>query len=115
MQELITSYLGPDRWSGIRPVSSYSSERWEVSLAKTRFGEPTAVHVPGRPDITRAVDGVISGYLSMSYAAPHLFGDRLDQFIDDLRSLLTARTESGRFWDWPGDTAALIARKSYRP
>lgn len=115
VQELITSYLGPDRWSGTRRASSYSSERWEVSLAKTRFGEPTTVHAPGRPDITRDVDGVISGYLSMSYAAPHLFGDRLDQFIDDLRSLLTARTETGRFWDWPGDTSMLIARKSNRP
>ncbi|MBC7631055.1 MAG: class I SAM-dependent methyltransferase [Flavobacterium sp.] len=113
VQELITSYLGPDRWSGIRPASNYSSERWEVSLAKTRFGEPTAVHAPGRLDITRDVDGVISGYLSMSYAAPHLFGDRLGQFVDDLNSLLTTRSEMGRFWDWPGDTAVLNARKPY--
>jgi SAM-dependent methyltransferase len=111
VQELITSYLGPDRRSGGRPVSSYPSERWEVSLAKTRFGVPTTVHAPGRPDITRDVEGVISGYLSMSYAAPHLFGDRLDQFVDDLRRLLTARTGTGRFWDWPGDTVAVIGRK----
>jgi SAM-dependent methyltransferase len=104
----------PDRRSGCRPVTSYSSERWEVSLAKTRFGVPTTVHAPGRPDITRDVDGVISGYLSMSYAAPHLFGGQIDQFVDDLRSLLTAHTRTGRFWDWPGDTAALIARKPDR-
>jgi SAM-dependent methyltransferase len=112
VQELITSYLGPDRRSGNRPTSSYSSERWEVSLAKTRFGVPRTVHAPGRVDITRDVDGVISGYLSMSYAAPHLFADRLDQFVADLRTLLTARTTTGRFWDWPGDTAAVIARKA---
>lgn len=114
VQELITRYLGPERRSGSRPANSYSSERWEVSLAKTRFEEPTTVHAPGRLDITRDVDGVISGYLSMSYAAPHLFGHRLDQFVADLRSLLTAHTTTGRFWDWPGDTAALIARKPYR-
>ena len=115
VQELITSYLGPDRRSGSRPASSYSSEPWEVSLAQTRFGSSTTVSAPGRLDITRDVDGVISGYLSMSYAAPHVFGDRLDQFVDDLRSLLTARTETGWFWDWPGDTAALIARKPQHP
>ena len=54
---------------------------------------------------------MISGYLSMSYATPHLFGDQLDGFVMDLRRLLAARTQTGRFWDWPGDTAALIARK----
>lgn len=113
VQELITSYLGPDRRSGSRPVSSYPSERWEVSLAKTRFGTPTTIHAPARMDITRDVDGVISRYLSMSYAAPHLFGDRLDQFVDDLRRLLTACTPTGRFWDWPGDTAAVIGRKPH--
>jgi SAM-dependent methyltransferase len=111
VQELITSYLGAERRSGSRPASSYSSERWETSLARTRFGPPTTVLAPGSPDVARDVDGVVSGYLSMSYAAPHLFGDRLDQFVDDLRSLLAARTETGRFWDWPGNTAAVIARK----
>lgn len=115
VQELITGYLGPDRRSGSRPVSSYPSERFEVSLARTRFGVPTTVHAPGRSDITRDVDGVISGYLSMSYAAPHLFGNRLDQFVDDLRRLLTDRTPTGRFWDWPGDTAAVIGRKPGLP
>lgn len=114
VQELITSYLGPDRRFGGRAASSYSSEPDAVSLAKTRFGAPATVHAPGRPDVTRDIDGVISGYLSMSYAAPHLFGDRLEEFVGDLRRLLTARTTTGRFWDWPGDTAVLIARKAHR-
>ena len=59
----------------------------------------------------RDVDGVISGYLSMSYAAPHLFGDRLDDFVGELRDLLSTRTTTGKFWDWPGDTAVLIGIK----
>ncbi len=111
VQDLIARYLGPERRSGSHPASSYSSERWAVSLAKTRFGEPITVHAPGRTDVTRDVDGVTSGYLSMSYAAPHLFGDRLDQFVDELHGLLAARTSTGRFWDWPGDTEAVIACK----
>lgn len=69
------------------------------------------MHASGREDLSRDVEGVISGYLSMSYAAPYLFGDRLDSFIAGMRSLLTTRTTTGRFSDWPGDTAVIIATK----
>jgi hypothetical protein len=47
----------------------------------------------------------------MSYSAPRLFGDRLDNFVTDMRSLLNDRTATGRFSDWPGDTAVIIATK----
>lgn len=114
VQQLITGYLGPQRRSGQGPASRFDTERFEATLARTRFETSTTVHAPGRPDLTRDVDGVISGYLSMSYAAPHLFGDRLDRFVADLRRLLEASTTTGRFWDWPGHTAAIIARKPDR-
>jgi hypothetical protein len=55
---------------------------------------------------------VLAGYLSMSYAAPHLFGDRLDAFAADVRALLNARSPSGLFWDWPGDTEILLSSRS---
>lgn len=111
VQALISRYLGPERRSGQRAAKSFGSERLEATLARARFGPAKSIHAPGRPDITRDVDGVISGYLAMSYAAPHLFGDRFDSFVADLRPLLEARTATGRFWDWPGDTAAIVARK----
>ena len=50
-------------------------------------------------------DEVVSGYLSMSFAAPDRFGDRLDDFVTDLRALLAERSPTGLFHDWPGDTA----------
>lgn len=111
VEQLITRYLGAERQSGRGPASRFNTERFERTLERTRFGRPTTIHAPGRRDISRDIDGVVSGYLSMSYAAPHLFGDRLDDFIADLRTLLEATTTTGRFWDWPGDTAAIIARK----
>ncbi|HEY5628817.1 MAG TPA: hypothetical protein VIR16_04835 [Candidatus Limnocylindrales bacterium] len=40
---------------------------------------------------------MISGYLSMSNAAPHLLGERLGAFVADLRQLLEERTTTGRF------------------
>jgi SAM-dependent methyltransferase len=110
VQALVRRYLGPEKRAG-QGLARPSPDRYEDALARTRFGPPKVVHAPGRPDLTRDVDGVISGYLSMSYAAPHLFGDDLDAFVADLRALLEARTTTGRFSDWPGDTAALIATK----
>ena len=110
VQHLIAGYLGPNYRAG-RGVRWQPSDRYEAALARTRFGHARTVHAPGREELTRDVDGVISGYLSMSYAAPHLFGDRLDSFVAALRALLGDRTATGRLWDWPGDTAIIIATK----
>ena len=87
------------------------TDRYEDVLTRTKFGHARTVHAPGRHDITRDVDGVISGYLSTAYAAPHRFGDRLEDFVAEARRLLEARTPTGRFSDWPGDTAIIIATK----
>jgi SAM-dependent methyltransferase len=107
---LIANYLGSDyrtsRAGGWQP-----SDRYEDAIGRTRFGNARTVHAPGREGLTRDVDGVISGYLSMSYAAPHRFGNRLGSFISAMRSFLDARTDTGRFSDWPGDTAIIIADK----
>jgi SAM-dependent methyltransferase len=110
VQDLIACYLGPAYRAG-RGVRWQPNDRYEDALARTKFGHARTVHAPGREDLTRDVDGVISGYLSMSYAAPHLFGDRLETFVTAMRSLLDGRTATGRFSDWPGDTAIIIASK----
>jgi len=111
VQALVRRYLGSDARAG-QGFRRMPPDRYEDALARTRFGVPNVLHAPGRPDLTRDVDGVISGYLSMSYAAPHLFGDDLDSFVADLRALLEARTTTGRFSDWPGDTAVLLSVKA---
>jgi SAM-dependent methyltransferase len=110
IREIIRRYLGPRRRAGqgYRP-DTY--ERYADALARTRFGKPRVVFAPGRPDIVRDVESVLAGYLSMSFAAPHLFGDRLGAFAADVRALLTECSPTGLFWDWPGDTEILLARK----
>jgi hypothetical protein len=65
----------------------------------------------GRSDIVQDIDGVLANYFSASYAAPHLFGDQRARFEADLRAELAAHSPSGLFWDWPGDTEILLARK----
>jgi hypothetical protein len=59
----------------------------------------------------RDSESVLSGYLSLASSAPHLFGDRLDEFAGEVRALLADRSAEGIFWDWPGDTEVVMARK----
>jgi hypothetical protein len=65
------------------------------------------IFAPGIPDLTRDIESVVTGYFSMSWAAPHLFGDRVEEFADEVRE----RSPEGVFWDWPGDTQVMLARK----
>jgi SAM-dependent methyltransferase len=107
---VVRRYLGPEYRAGhgLRPVWP---ERYEESLARTRFGAPRVIHAPGQEDLVRDADEVVSNFLSMSWAAPHLFGDDLDAFVADVHEVLAAASPDGRFWDWPGDTVALVATK----
>ncbi len=110
IRKLILRYLGPRRRAG-QGFRNDPPDRYEDALARTRFGRPRVVFARGRPDIVRDVDGVLAGYLSTSFAAPHLFGDRLGEFEADVRALLTERSPSGLFWDWPGDTEVLVSSR----
>jgi SAM-dependent methyltransferase len=111
IRELVTAFLQSELRSGNRLVADYSVERFEQTLARTSFRTSRTVFAAGRPDIIRDVDDVIAGCLSMSYAAPHLFGERLDDFVAALRELLERHSPNGRFWDWPGDTELVIATR----
>jgi hypothetical protein len=75
------------------------------------FGVPQQFFAPGIPGLLRDSESVLSGYLSLSSSAPHLFGDRLDGFAGEVRALLANRSAEGIFWDWPGDTEVVMARK----
>ena len=59
----------------------------------------------------RDAESVLSGYLSLSSSAPHLFGDQVDDFASEVRDVLAATSPAGVFWDWPGDTEVILARK----
>jgi hypothetical protein len=81
-------------------------------LVPTRFGASQSLFIPGIPDLLRNSESVLSGYLSLSWSAPHLFGDRLEHFTRDVRSLLAKRSPEGVFWDWPSDTEVVLCRKA---
>jgi SAM-dependent methyltransferase len=110
IRELINRYLGTRRRAG-QGYFSGCTDRHEDVLARTRFSRPRRIFCVGRADIVQDIDGVLANYLSTSFAAPHLFGERLPVFEADFRAELAARSPSGLFWDWPGDTEILLACK----
>ena len=109
IEELVRKYLGPTRRAGqsTAPVQALSLQD---ALASTRFGAPRVIFAPGIPDRVQDIEGVLSNYFSMSYAAPHLFGDRVGEFAGEVRELLRERSPEGVFWDWPGDTEVMLVR-----
>ena len=111
IEAIISRFLGPRRRSG-QGFTAPRTHRFEDILIQTRFGPPTSVFALGKVDLVRDVESVLSGYLSMSFAAPHLFAERLPEFEGEVRALLWSRSASGQFWDWPGDTEIVLARRS---
>jgi SAM-dependent methyltransferase len=111
IKELIEKYLGTTRRAG-QDVSPLRTHRYEDVLVRTRFGEPRSIFVPGVPDLLRDSESVLSGYFSTSISAPHLYGDRAEDFAADVRELLASRSPDGVFWDWPGDTEVVLAVRS---
>jgi hypothetical protein len=103
IEALIGRYLG---WS-----RRLQEDIYEKSLEQSQFGESHVVFAPGRADIVRTTDEVVSGYLSMSFAAPDHFGDRLDAFVVDLQALLSEASPTAGSTIGPGDTIIVWATK----
>ena len=110
IKALVAKYLGSTRRAG-QGTAPERTHRFEDVLVRTRFGLPRQFFVPGLPDLMRDSESVLSGYFSFASSAPHLFGDRLDDFAAEVRALLANRSADGIFWDWPGDTEVVMARK----
>lgn len=110
IRTLVDRYLGTRRRAG-QGFANPQPDRYEDAIARTRFGPPRTVYAPGRPDIVRDIDSLVDGVYSMSWSAPHLFGEQRATFECELRALLRQHSPDGLFWDWPGDTAVVIASK----
>lgn len=101
----------PRRWLRAAERATDVEALDSTFLESTRFGSPEVVTVPGVPDLIRDSDSVVAGYLSMSWSAPHLHGARLHQFVEQAHRILRSAAPDGMFWDWPGDTEIVVARR----
>jgi SAM-dependent methyltransferase len=110
IKALVGKYLGSTPRSG-RSNAALRTHRFEDVLVRSRFGAPQTIFARGITDLVRDSESVLSGYFSLASSAPHLFGDRVDDFAREVRELLRSRSPAGTFWDWPGDTEVILARK----
>lgn len=110
IKAVVEKHLGSTKRAG-QGIAKVRTHRFEDVLVRTRFGAPRSIFAPDIPDLLRDGESVLSGYFSMSTSAPHLFGDRVEEFAADVRDLLRSRSPDGLFWDWPGDTEVVLARR----
>jgi SAM-dependent methyltransferase len=96
IDELRRSWLGPDRRAGQGFRNTSPSGEDEVFQAAGYAPEESVVVRDDRI-LERSTDDVVAWVLSTSSTAPHLFGERLDAFVDDLRGLLLDASPAGRF------------------
>jgi len=98
IQELIRSYLGPQRRAGqgINSGCTVPGDEDGIYGGAGLVG-PEVVTVPGGDVFERTEDEVVASVLSLSSAAPHLFGDRLPEFVHDLRGVLRSASPDGVF------------------
>lgn len=112
---LVRQFLGTQRRAGQghrnEVVASESDRgRYEAQIYRAAgFTRPTRIEVPGKI-VMRTTDQVVASVFSLSYAAPHLFGDRAARFEQELRALLVAVSPDNVFSEQMREIAVDIWR-----
>ena len=110
IHELIRHYLGPVRRAGQGFLRYGSPDGEAVILRNAGFQHLERVQIPAAGVQVRNADDLVAWVYSLSGSAPHLFGDRLDEFETGLRHLLDETSPSGLFSEQPPDTEVFIWR-----
>jgi precorrin-6B methylase 2 len=111
IRELVHSYLGPVRRAGQGHLPAGTQSGEEDVMAAAGYTGPRRITVARGDLLERTEDQVVASVYSLSWAAPHLFGRRLDEFEKDLRRLLRATSPSGRFSERARDIELVIWRR----
>lgn len=111
IRHLKQSYLGPEIRAGQGVLlHGTPGNEWAV-LRAAGFETPVTTRVTGRQLLERTVDDLVAQVFSLSSSAPHLFGDQLADFEDDLRGCLTAASDGGLFSEQLPDLALVLYRR----
>jgi SAM-dependent methyltransferase len=106
---LVQRYLGPQHRAGQGILTAGDHVDEDTIYSAAGFTGPQRIEVAGWV-VDRTADEVVASIYSLSSAAPHLFGDRLDRFDGELRELLGNATGDGRFSEQMRDIALDIWR-----
>jgi hypothetical protein len=107
-----------DRRAG-RGIRNTSPDGEDAVFQEAGFLPAETVTVPDQRPVERTADDIVAGVFSSSSTAPHLFGDRQQDYETAMREILTKASPSGRFslrlpdnilriWRlpaWPGGSA----------
>lgn len=91
-------------------AGAYTPDGEEGVFRAAGLDGPKKVTVTGGDIFERSEDQVIAAVLSLSSAAPHLFGDRLAAFLGDLRQMLREASPSGIFTEQLQDIRLFVWR-----
>jgi hypothetical protein len=111
IRALTRHYLGPVQRAGQGVLKYGSASGEDAILLQAGFIGPERLQIEAGNELVRSVDDLVAWTFSMSGSAPHLFGDRLSAFENDLRSMLAKASHVGCFSELPPDTEVVIWRK----
>ena len=96
LDQLRRDYLGSDRRAGLG-VRNTSPSGEDLVFQQAGFLPAEVVIVPDQRAVERTADDIVALVFSVSSTAPALFGDRLDDFEQDVRRVLAQASPAGRF------------------
>ena len=111
VRALVAQYLGPERRAGQGYLRHGTPGNETAVVEGAGFAPPEIFVLPGGHTVERSIDDEVAAVLSNSGSAPHLFGDRLPAFETELRSLLAAAADAGRFAVQTADCEVRIWKK----
>jgi SAM-dependent methyltransferase len=109
--QLVRTYLGKSRRAGQGVLPSTKLDDEPEVLHAAGFGDPERVPLPAGEVVVSSVDDIVARHYSVSGSAPHLFGSRKEEFEQELRTLLNAASESGKFAERVRDAELVIWRR----
>jgi SAM-dependent methyltransferase len=96
LDQLRRQYLGSDQRAG-QGIRNTSPSGEDEVFQQAGFLPAETVTVPDGRAVERTADDIVAKIFSTSSTAPHLFGDRQEDFETDLRSVLAQASPLGRF------------------
>lgn len=113
IEKLVARFLGRRRRAGqgfrTAPTGSDTGEVEAEIYVAAGFRLAGQVETPRRV-LTRTADQIVASVFSLSYAAPHLFGERTDEFEAALRAVLAEASPEGVFSEEMREIVADIWR-----
>ena len=106
---LVRDYLGPVRRAGRSALPNGTRPGEEDVMRAAGWSGPVRLDVP-QATVTRTVGEVASAVYSLSGSTPHLLGPRLPEFDADLRRILHATADDGRFAEEMGPVEVVVWR-----